>query len=341
MKRSQVRRLAFTLATATVLLLSQAISYCNQAVLPASDEAARFYSNQSGDDLEELFVQAISGAEHSILLMIYSLSDRAVIRSLNEKAEAGLSVTVLYDPEASRRIDRDLSSAIETIPRNSKGLMHQKILVIDREQVWIGSANMTRASLRHHANLVMGLHAEAIAEEIHTRAELMQHKIHLPQSQGKHYGLADQELELWWLPNAQALDRLEGLIAGAEKSVRVAMFTWTHPRLSQACVAAHERGVDVQVVIDGEAAAGAGAKVVEELRAGKVPYRLSKGPELLHHKFAYIDDKILIHGSANWTRSAFKRNDEICCVLHLLTLEQVSRLQIVWQSCWVDGREPL
>ncbi|MCB1135395.1 MAG: hypothetical protein KDK78_03910, partial [Chlamydiia bacterium] len=259
MPRKQRRRITIALASLAALFLIQILNFVQQIPLPASKEPARFYSNQVGDDLEALYSQVIDRAKHSILLVIYSLSDPTVLDALNRKAEEGISVTVLYDAEASRSIKRELHPKISATARNSKGLMHQKILVIDSEEVWIGSANMTRASLRHHANLCMGVHAPLLAEHITHRADLMRHRSEIAPASATRFLFEQQEFELWWLPNEAALDRLVSLIHGAQKTVRVAMYTWTHPRLSAACIEAQRRGVDVRIVIDGEAAAGAGA----------------------------------------------------------------------------------
>ena len=40
--------------------------------------------------------------------------------------------------------------------KQCKGLMHKKIVVIDKRLIFLGTANLTTTSLRHHAN-VMGL----------------------------------------------------------------------------------------------------------------------------------------------------------------------------------------
>ena len=44
--------------------------------------------------------------------------------------------------------------------------MHQKVIVIDKKQIWLGSANLTNESLNLHNNLVSGLYHPDIAETI-------------------------------------------------------------------------------------------------------------------------------------------------------------------------------
>ena len=43
-----------------------------------------------------------------------------------------------------------------------------------------------------------------------------------------------------------------------------------------------------------------------------------KAQEIMHHKFAIIDDETLISGSANWTHSAFNRNNECVYIINKL-----------------------
>ena len=40
--------------------------------------------------------------------------------------------------------------------------MHRKVLLVDGEEVWLGSANMTRDSLRMHGNLMVGIKDPAV-----------------------------------------------------------------------------------------------------------------------------------------------------------------------------------
>lgn len=303
-----------------------------QQALPSANSPATFYSQRNGDDLGLIHEAAIRRAKRSILILMYTLSDHGILQALRDQANQGCSVTVIHHPKDSGSIS--LGRKVRTIPHPSKGLMHQKIMVIDEEEVWIGSANFTRASLKHHANLCMGIHSKELAALIQHRADRMQQSRRLPQTGG----WVLNNMEVWFLPDLAVLDRVVKLIDSAEKTIRVAMYTWTHPRLAQACIDAHNRGVDVKCIIDGEAAAGSSKLVKNQLHAAGVPLRTSKGPALLHHKFALIDDTTLIHGSANWTRAAFKRNDEVLCVMHELNCEQSARVESTWTKNWNRSR---
>jgi cardiolipin synthase A/B len=280
------------------------------------------YSNVCQDDLEKLFLEAMRGANQSILLIIYSLSDTKLIRALNSQAEKGIAVKVIHDVTTPAFGFQKLASCVDVQGVKMSGLMHQKILVVDQEKVWIGSANMTTESLKLHDNLVIGLINHQLAAAI---------------DQQKSFSLfssGGQSVEYWSLPQKgrEGLKRLVELIDGAQKSVRVAMFTWTHAELTEAVIRAHQRKVKVEIILDQGQANGVCHQTLHTLLAGGVDIRLSSGLGLLHHKFAWIDEQFLMNGSANWTTAAFTRNRDCFLILHNLTEEQNEKLRLLWKK---------
>ena len=152
-----------------------------------------------------------------------------------------------------------------------------------------------------------------------------------------------QKVEFWILPNdTDAVTRMIQLFRSAQKSIRVAMFTWTRIDFTQELIAAAARGVKVEAVLDRYAGKGANAKIVEMLAKAKIFVALSTGKGLLHHKFAIIDNT-LVCGSANWTGLAFKSNDDYLVIIDPLTTDQKTKLNQLWdvikkQSACPQGR---
>lgn len=306
----------------------------NSQRLPSSDHPAELYSNQTRDDLRITLVQAMQQAKKSIVLVIYTLTDPKIISTLRERAEEGIDVLVVCDADASRAAIKKLGSKVTTVKRISKGLMHQKILIIDDKQTWIGSANMTSESLRMHGNLIVAIESPHVAELAKANAQKMQLAAKGAPLYHQTYGLGAQTMEFWLLPDdhQRAIPRLLSIINDAQKSLRIAMFTWTRKDLAQAVIRAHQRGVDVEVVIDRNAGKGAGAEIVDILVAAGVPVSLSQGVALLHYKMLYVDDRLLVNGSANWTKAAFGKNDDCFIVLYDLNEKQKERMQQLWHA---------
>ncbi len=312
-----------------------------QPRLPSSDKPAELYANQTHDDLTKAFTTAIDQAKHSVLLIIYSLTDPEIIASLRQQSLQGIDVRVICDAKASPHIDRKLGPKTTCLRRFGPGLMHQKILVIDEKQTWLGSANMTTESLQVHGNLVAAFDDPSLAQAIKAKASSMQVEDFNPPFKHQNFTIGGQTVELWFLPDDQAaISRLKALIRGAEKTIRIAMFTWTRQDLAQEVIAARKRGIDTQVVIDHTAGKGAGAKIVELLKKNKVPVALSQGGPLLHHKFLYIDSNLLVNGSANWTKAAFTTNDDCFLVIHPLTNTQKASMDNLWQKISSEALRP-
>lgn len=300
--------------------------------LPTADQPAELLSNQLGADLRGTFANAIRSAKSSILLLVYSLSDSTILKALKDKSEEGIAVYIVCDGEASPYAKNKLGPHVHLHLHTGQGLMHQKILVIDQKMVWLGSANMTADSLRIHGNLVEAFEHPQAAEWIQARSmALFEMGQNLKRLQPLTIPLKDQQGDLYILPDVpRAVDRLQQLIQTAKKSVHVAMFTFTRMDLAQELAEAHQRGLDVGVVFDRNSSAGASKQILAFLKQRGVPVYISRGPGLMHHKFAHIDGNILVNGSANWTKAAFTQNADCFMILSPLDPKQTNYMNDVW-----------
>lgn len=339
-KKTSVSGLIILLAW-TIYQLAQNVHLPQPTKVPASNAPVELYSNQTQDDLTRLYLHAIDSAKESITLVIYALMDDQIIDALKKKSEEGIPLYIVCDAKASPGISRKLPKAT-IVKRFGDGLMHQKILIIDNKQIWLGSANLTYSSLHIHGNLVIGIDNPALAQALTDRAKSMDEDggvssplMHRETTAGP------QNLELWVLPeDPNAVQRMIDLFRSAKKSIKVAMFTWTRVDFTQELIAAAKRGVQVQAVLDRYAGKGASAKVVRLFEQAGIPVRLSTGQGLLHYKFAYIDDSILVNGSANWTNSAFTRNDDYFIVVYPLTPDQQIKMNQLWSAIYRKSAPP-
>ncbi len=302
------------------LLLVGIFLYFQERPIPSSNEPVQLFASAAHDDLRKTYLHAIEGANDSIYLVMYSLNDEQVIQALNKKAKEGVDIKVVHDTSTPQKGFKKLRS-IKRIPMEMSGLMHQKILVVDQQRVWIGSANFTTESLRLHDNLVGSVISPELSQTI------------VEERPTRNFKIGGQLFEFWTLPrdNKEGLPRLLQLINTAEKTIRVAMFTWTHPKLTDAIIAAHNRGVSVEVILDHGQANGVGQKATQSLVNSGVAVYLSSGQKLLHHKCMIVDGKLLVNGSANWTKAAFSRNRDCFFILHDLTEEQRQKLDVMWK----------
>jgi len=116
-------------------------------------------------------------------------------------------------------------------------------------------------------------------------------------------------------PRLDCAKAIIDLFAAARKTAHVAIFTLTEPRIVDAMVAAHERGVAITVVADAQQSQSPGnpaqRKAIAKLRRAGIAVRLAvKQTALMHNKVGIFDAKTICTGSFNWTGAAEKRNDE-------------------------------
>lgn len=315
------------------------IMHQSEPQLPQTDQAPLIYGNQVQRGMGQSLVSAIDGAKQSVVLLVYTLTDRRIISALNRKAEENVPVEVVVDGKASSQVAGRLSPKIKLLKRFGEGLMHLKILIIDKRQVWLGSANMTSDSLHMHGNLMTAVDSPPLADALTLHALSLKPDGVTQARDPVAFLMGGQKMEFWFLPDyGRGVAYLKRLIHSAKKKIRVAMFTWTRHDLAHALVDMKKRGVDVEVALDQYAANGAGTSVVQILQKGGVPVRVSVGSPLLHYKWMEIDQEILVSGSANWTRSAFTKNDDCFIVLHHLNLEQQKTMENVWKVLQSDTR---
>lgn len=301
--------------------------------LPSTLSQAELYSTQNGDDLKASIIQSIRQAKSSVLLIIFTLKDPDVIAELRKKAESGVTVTVICDAKASREAKEGLGKHVDLLRRFSEGHMHPKILVIDDEQVWIGSANMTTESLNHHANLVTGLTSKELASHIWNKANSLHEYSREDCLSYYDCDVNGHRVEMSFQPgDGKGKERIKQMLRSAQKTIRVGMFAFTRFDFARELIQAKKRGVSVEVALDLGMSRGAGSKVVAMLKKEGIPLRFNDGRHLLHHKFAYIDSKCLINGSANWTKAAFTQNDDCFIILHNLTENQVAQMERLWKG---------
>ncbi|MDJ0273830.1 MAG: phospholipase D family protein [Aigarchaeota archaeon] len=105
------------------------------------------------------------------------------------------------------------------------------------------------------------------------------------------------------------------LIDSAKSRVLVAVYSFTSDPIAEALIRAHQRGVEVRVVIERQQADVRGSEY-QRLKSAGIDVRLDGNSELMHHKFVVIDDETVITGSYNFTASAEDENDENVVVIY-------------------------
>lgn len=327
---------SIVLALTSLLMLSFLSFFqtaANHVDIPKKGQAPLLFATETRHDLQKSYVSAINQAKKSILIVIYSITDPKVIEALRKKSELGVDVTIICHENISYDIEKRVGSKVKVIKRFGKGLMHLKIMVIDKKISYIGSANLTSASLKMYGNLVTAFDSKELSLYLTKKAIALESKNLQKPIECQSFRVGGQLIEVNFLPDVNhATSKIKHLIRSAKKTIKVAMFTWTREDFAQEIIAASLRGVKTEIALDRSSSKGSSIKIFELLKNSAVCLRLNKGSELLHHKFLYIDEKILVNGSANWTHNAFHVNDDCFVVIHDLNAEQKNEMKNLWDA---------
>lgn len=330
MKR--IHRLVTTFISLCILLVFYSFEAHAPAALVLKGQPSQFVATRGPVSLQDTLIESMRQAKCTIDIAIYALKDRRIIQTLNEKAKQGIKVTVVCDASASEGVEKLLHRAIKLTCRAGTGLMHDKWIIVDQEYLWIGSANMTKDSLHKHFNLMEQMHSPEVASHLSRKINQLSLGKYEKPIPPLHFTVKGKRSSLHFLPDdPHASETIKGLIDSAEKTVRVAMYTFTRRDLADSLIAAKRRGVNVEVALDKSTSKNASKKIDALLRKSKIKQYYNCGSELLHHKFVWIDDRIVAHGSANWTIAAFKQNDDCIMIHYDLTDEQKSVLDNAWR----------
>jgi len=115
----------------------------------------------------------------------------------------------------------------------------------------------------------------------------------------------------------------------AEAFINIAMYIFTDREIALPLVKASERGVKVRLYLDKEQVDYKYSQSRFLVQKG-IKTRISSNNYIMHHKFAIIDNRLLLTGSYNWTFSANNRNDE-----NLMVIDDPEVIEI-FQNQFVD-----
>jgi len=146
------------------------------------------------------------------------------------------------------------------------------------------------------------------------------------------------------------MQRVPGLIEGAQDCVRVAMFQMmlkgktakgSSRELGIKLAAKALEGKDVRVLINvcpgGSRIAAINRDAAEWLRERKVSVRCLGPSRVCHAKLVVVDEELAVVGSHNWGVSALMRNFEVSVVIR--DTGEVSKIVEYFDTLWAVSQE--
>ncbi|MBE3593541.1 MAG: DUF1669 domain-containing protein [Candidatus Carbobacillus altaicus] len=128
------------------------------------------------------------------------------------------------------------------------------------------------------------------------------------------------------------------LINQAKESIHLAIYALTEPRIVDALIRAHARGVTVQIITDFKQTQGdAQNKAVRMLIDKGIPVRVNSHHGLMHLKLLIVDEHNAAVGSFNYSKAASTINDEV--VVLLSDPEALQHFERTFSSMWNDTKD--
>ncbi len=147
---------------------------------------------------------------------------------------------------------------------------------------------------------------------------------------------ARQYTQVAFSPSGNAISLVEKSIAAAKYNIYVAAYSFTSEKVSNALIEAHERGVEVKVVLD-KTNTNKDYKAVIAIQKAGIPTRINRHYTIMHNKYMIIDEKTIETGSFNYTASAEKRNAENVIVIR--NNETLANKYLEnWKKLWEESK---
>lgn len=256
---------------------------------------------------------AVRDAKKSVRMTIYLLTSREMIDALGDVKQAGKDVKVILnksfptsDNANQDAYDKLQAKGVDVVWASSAfTFTHSKTIVIDSEKAIISTMNLTYTSPTSNR--------EYIATDTDPQDVADLEKIFEADFTGK---LAKLESKLVISPEgANTLHapraQLTRLIGSAQSSVEIEAESLSDTGIVDALVAAHDRKVEVRVVLDPTTLnSKAQEDALAKLKEHGVPVRGVSVPDI-HSKAIVVDRARAFVGSQNFTVTALEANREI------------------------------
>ena len=260
-------------------------------------------------------VSEINSSKNNIDIALYGFGEQNEIYNALLKAKnRGVKINTVVDYSKNmdeiypytRRFINDFSS----ITDKSSVIMHNKFFIFDNKKVLTGSNNVSPSGTGgYNANFSILINSNKIAQSYKKEFNEMQ-KEKFSNKKQENPVVEDFNIKAYFSPKNNIYENLIlPQIKTAKKEVFVSAFYLTDKNLINELIKLKKRGVNVLVLLD---AVGANSfkDRVYMLRKENIPVIVENWGGKNHEKTILIDSNKLITGSANFSKSAFYKNDE-------------------------------
>ena len=280
-------------------------------------------SKQDSGGVEEAVIASIDTARLSIDAAFYSLSLRDIANALLRARDRGVQVRVVMESDnRDKSVPQALiDGGIPILGDRREGLMHDKFIVIDRSEVWMGSMNYTVSGTYEDNNNLIHIRSVKVAENYEVEFnEMYVDDLFGPDSLAStpnpFLTVDGTDVETYFSPDDNVAARLLDVLSLAQESVYFLAYSFTSDDIGQLLRDKSAQGVTVQGVMEDAQIESNQGTEFDLFRQLGLDVRRDGNNGQMHHKVIIIDRSIVITGSYNFTASAEDRNDENLVIIY-------------------------
>ena len=280
-------------------------------------------SPQGTGGVDGPIVDAIDAARLSVDVAAYSLSLNSVRNALIRAHDRGATVRVVMESSNMDRSDpqRLIEAGIPMVGDNRDGLMHDKFIIVDKSEVWMGSMNFTDGGAYEDNNHLLRIRSTKMVENYLKEFEEMFSEDMfgpdiVPETPNPTVTIDGTQIDVYFSPDDGVLAGLVPVLESARESIYFLAYSFTSNQLGEIVRQKAEAEVTVAGVMDDEQVRSNQGTEFDPFRQADLDVRLDGIDGLLHHKVFIVDEKIVVLGSYNFSQNAEERNDENLLIIY-------------------------
>ncbi len=131
-------------------------------------------------------------------------------------------------------------------------------------------------------------------------------------------------------------------IGKANDTIKLMVYFITQDQLADSLIAAKNRGIDIDIVVDEYGLGGSESDYQRLLDAG-IDIRSDNYAGTMHHKVMIVDDSVVATGSYNWSSTAEDSNYENLIILRSTDIagQYISEFNRIWSQTVSSKSEPI
>jgi phosphatidylserine/phosphatidylglycerophosphate/cardiolipin synthase-like enzyme len=280
-------------------------------------------ASQETGGIDGPLVASIDAARLTVDVAVYSLNLRSIRDALIRAHERGVQVRVVMesdnmDGSAPQAL---IEAGIPVLGDRREGLMHDKFVVIDRSELWMGSMNFTYSGAYEDNNQLLLFRSVKMAENYTKEFEEMflDDKFGdnvVRETPNPKISIDDTRMDVYFSPDDGVAIPVLEILNNAEESIYFMAFSFTTDEFGEAIRLKAENGLTVAGVMEDQQVRSNIGTEYDPFKQAGLDVFIDGIEGQMHHKTMIIDERIVITGSYNFSRSAEIRNDENLIVIY-------------------------